>query len=354
MPLRRLATIMVMVVAAGSSGPVSADFGAGYTAYERGDYQTALKEFSEAAKQGHAAAQVSLGWLYAQGLGVTQDDKQALYWYGRAAAQGHRDARAILDIRRLGSAEQRQEARHAFLDSGKRPQLGPVSRGDLATAVDGPSVIDRRPLTYWYRRAAEAGHRESQYLLGIGYELGRGVTQDDVRANYWYRYAAEQGLREAQFNLGLRYALGEGIPQSDKMALFWYRKAAAQGHTEAQFLVGMAYIHGGGTQDLEQGLSWLRKAAEGGYAAAQYHLGTMYARGIGVDEDHAEAYRWFRAAAAQGHEDARRSCDEERLRLGPAGLARLEYAGVAEGGTSSGRVQRFASSHHLIRGTLHE
>ena len=44
--------------------------------------------------------------------------------------------------------------------------------------------------------------------------------------------------------------------------------------------------------------------AEQGVAEAQYNLGMMYYTGSGVHQDYAEALRWFRQAAEQGHAEA--------------------------------------------------
>ena len=41
-----------------------------------------------AAEQGDAAAQHTLGIMYANGLGVPQDDAEAVRWYRLAAEQG--------------------------------------------------------------------------------------------------------------------------------------------------------------------------------------------------------------------------------------------------------------------------
>lgn len=49
----------------------------------------------------------------------------------------------------------------------------------------------------------------------------------------------------------------------------------------------------------------VRKLAEEGDPNAQYELAFMYENGMGVMEDKAEAVRWFREAASQGHEKAR-------------------------------------------------
>ena len=48
-------------------------------------------------------------------------------------------------------------------------------------------------------------------------------------------------------------------------------------------------------------LQGLIRCAEDGWAPDQYTLGVIYANGNGVPEDNAEAVRWYRMAAEQGH-----------------------------------------------------
>jgi Sel1 repeat len=54
-------------------------------AYARGDYITALRILRPLADQGDAQAQYNLGVLYDNGLGVPQDDAEAMKWYRKAA-----------------------------------------------------------------------------------------------------------------------------------------------------------------------------------------------------------------------------------------------------------------------------
>jgi len=61
----------------------------GFGAYERGNYDTALKEWRPLAKQGLSQAQYNLGLMYAEGEGVAQDYQEAVRWYRLAAEQGH-------------------------------------------------------------------------------------------------------------------------------------------------------------------------------------------------------------------------------------------------------------------------
>lgn len=60
----------------------------GMRAYERGDYETAVKQLGVLAEQGIARAQYQLGAMYQQGQGVAQNDIQALMWVILAAMKG--------------------------------------------------------------------------------------------------------------------------------------------------------------------------------------------------------------------------------------------------------------------------
>ena len=66
------------------------------SAYEKGDYATALREWKPLAEQGHAPAQSGLGAMYFQGTGVSKDYKTAVKWFRLAAEQGHLLAQANL------------------------------------------------------------------------------------------------------------------------------------------------------------------------------------------------------------------------------------------------------------------
>jgi len=64
------------------------DFQKGLTAYNAGDYATALKEWKPLAETGNEVAQYNLGHTYYNGQGVSQDYAEAVKWYRLAAEQG--------------------------------------------------------------------------------------------------------------------------------------------------------------------------------------------------------------------------------------------------------------------------
>ena len=69
---------------------------------------------------------------------------------------------------------------------------------------------------------------EEQYHLGLLYEKGIGVPQDDEQAFKWYTKAAEQGHPSAQYRLGLMYTRGRGVTRNYDRAFKWFKKAADQ------------------------------------------------------------------------------------------------------------------------------
>ena len=76
----------------------SADLQKGLTAYQRGDYATALREWTPLAILRNAAAQFNLGVMHEKGQGVPQNDKTALKWYRLAAEQGNAAAQFNLGV----------------------------------------------------------------------------------------------------------------------------------------------------------------------------------------------------------------------------------------------------------------
>ena len=112
--------------------------------------------------------------------------------------------------------------------------LSAVQRGDYATALQH------------FEPLAEQGDTDAQFNLGLMYDLGSGVTEDDAEAAMWYRRSAEQGHAVAQFNLGVMYDNGEGVAQNALEAVAWYRRAAEQGYSEAQHNLGVIYASGRG------------------------------------------------------------------------------------------------------------
>ncbi|WP_233768730.1 tetratricopeptide repeat protein [Haemophilus influenzae] len=115
-------------------------FQQGSEATTRGDYQTTFKFLLPLAEQGNAEAQLMLGVMYARGIGVKQDDFEAVKWYRQAAEQGYANAQAILGFSYLsgkGVQVNKSLAKEWFgkaCDNGNQngcEYYGKLNRGEL-------------------------------------------------------------------------------------------------------------------------------------------------------------------------------------------------------------------------------
>lgn len=85
----------------------------------------------------------------------------------------------------------------------------------------------------WLQAAADHGHVEAEYLLGMAYLNGRGTVQNFRLALEHFTTAAHESHLEAQYRLGIFYRDGLATPPNKESAYLWLNVAAARGHEEA-------------------------------------------------------------------------------------------------------------------------
>lgn len=158
-----------------------------------------------------------------------------------------------------------------------------------------------------YRRAAEQGDVEAQYIYGGMLFQGQG-TEPDTRGGFkWLMQAAEGGKTspESLAIIGSMYLRGLTVPQNFLEAKKWLSRAADQGNMAAQGDVAYMYYHAlGGERDYMKALFFYEKAALQGDPLAQANAGLMYATGTGTNMDRAKGYAWYSVAASRGNTTA--------------------------------------------------
>jgi len=193
------------------------------------------------ALNGNAEAQLYLGILFNKGIGVSEDNREALKWIQKSVDQGYADAQN---------------------EFGKMHQMGLlVSRND-AEAVK------------LYQLSAEQGHVEAQYNLGYMYHKQLGIKKDKKvqplkEAVKWYEKSANQGNSKAQNCLGLMYQQGEGVKKNIQEAVVWFQKSAGQGNAEGQYNLGLLYEMGQGVvKNMDKAIDLYQKASAQGHKLA--------------------------------------------------------------------------------------
>jgi TPR repeat protein len=82
------------------------------------------------------------------------------------------------------------------------------------------------------------------------------------------------------------------------------KTAAEKGHKKAQYRLGRCYDKGHGVEENDaQAFKWYSKSAAQDYAKAQYAVGKCYKDGKGVEKDRKKAVDYFSKAAKQDNAD---------------------------------------------------
>lgn len=134
--------------------------------------------------KGDAWAMFRLGSSYLKGVGVPQNDTEALNWLQQAANRDYPDAYMA---------------------------LGMMYSDGMAFAPD------YRIAFAWFSKSAALNNAEAQFQLGGLYRKGMGVEKSPMQAVEWYRKAAEQGHEGAKARLKEMYRAKEA-----KEPLFGY------------------------------------------------------------------------------------------------------------------------------------
>ncbi|WP_308603966.1 tetratricopeptide repeat protein [uncultured Fibrobacter sp.] len=253
---------------AATLGNRAAEFNKGICLLEKKEYGEAYDALVSAAEKGLAEAQCELGYMYAEGLGVSQDPGKSEHWYRMAANQGERIALASLGswyYDGIVVPKNRSEAKKLWIRALKivpeninsNPRVWETwetwrtyVEARLGTMyLDGDGVQqDYDEALRYLTRAASAGDALAQNSLGYMYGMGKGVERDYYKAVKWYKEAAMQGNATAQYNMGFMYEFGQGVEQDYNKAIEWYKKAAAQGYQDAQKNLNRLYENGSASQ----------------------------------------------------------------------------------------------------------
>jgi TPR repeat protein len=167
---------------------------------------------------------------------------------------------------------------------------------------------------------------EAAYSLGLLYEDGLGVQQNETAAIRLLNEAADAGSVQAMLALGVLYQ--KKGANWGSYSLRWLEKAEKAGNPSASNILGVMKDHqalhesrgfeGPQPRDFEDAMKEFRKAAAGGDCDALMNIGGMYFNGDGVTQDKTQARVWF--SKEQGCKGATNGMKKEAARF----LAKLD------------------------------
>ncbi|MBT7508837.1 MAG: sel1 repeat family protein [Rhodospirillaceae bacterium] len=265
---------------------------------------TAIKVLQNLARAGDTSAQIKLGGLYLRGEGVNQNHKLAFKWIKSAADFGKTEGMYLVGLMYEGGHGVERNYKLAFK---------------------------------WYSRAAEIGFGNANLRLGGLYENGHGTPRNRHLAFDKFKLDADKGVPEASVKLAQYYLLPRqkdfvrahmwlGIAQS-QMSDDWLRlgnhKKGTKGDVERlrrkienkmsseQIVTANRRadewintgkfswdgLGGSAKIGLSDSLKELRHSAARSEATALFSLGAAFELGDVVEQDFAEAYKWYYLAS---------------------------------------------------------
>jgi uncharacterized protein len=367
----RLTGIRFLSAASVASGlllmacPASADLRTAQVAYDKHDFNSAFKQFTELAELGQPQAQYDLAVMYVRGEGVDPSMTYGHAWASLAAENGESKGAALATELEPGltqtslrlSADIQAQFNQVTLDKrllpiilkGRDYQDRDPPRLSKPFMPAYPSNAQQRGVqgeVYVEFIIASDGHPRIPRIL---YALPTGFFEASVRNSVmrsvylparingkpissqhsmFYNFVvntvsihdygdleqrvaktklkAEAGDPSAQMLYGMMIAGLPQLKQTRDRAVPWFLKAAQAGAPYAQYQIGTDLLLGRGCQcDNTKGEIWLEKAAQADQADAQVSLAEYLLRDKANSDSVAGALIWLERAAKNGNNSAK-------------------------------------------------
>lgn len=190
------------------------------------------------------------------------------------------------------------------------------------------SLADYRELAFKYiETEAYAGDANCQYKLGLLYYYGEDeyfTTEDDVKAAYWWNEAAQQNYTKAYNNIGLAFINGLGVNIDQRKGIEYLKKGADAGDDRAQRNYGNLFKDGvkvksGSHKETRTSVgyrsNWEGEKIREYYDSEKMEFITVYRVDVDdyewlVPQDLEQAKNWWKKAASQGNEGAKKALQQ--------------------------------------------
>jgi enhanced entry protein EnhC len=299
---------------------------------DKANMQNAHDIYYKLAKMGDQYAQMKLGYLQENGLGVTKDLAAAEHWYNASAEQGNPKSQYLLgqfyEMGQSGNPDYTKAIAWYKKSAVHLPEAD-VALGFLYETV----YDDYARAKQYYEQAARQKNTLGIYDLALLKEYGKGMKQDFEAARVLYQSASDVGFVPAMTQLAGLYSQGLGGKRDDTLALELYNKAAEKGNSTALYQLGLMAEAGIASKiDFEQAKVYYEKAAHEGNEKAMLALARMYYYGLGVDKNPEQAMQYYQKLALRNNAYAQLQLAKQYLNKGelenlpPKGQGLLQQA----------------------------
>jgi TPR repeat protein len=286
---------------------------------------------------------IELAAAYFTGRGVTQDEKQAAYWYEKAAEAGDPEAQKQIGYFYevgLGVPADPARAAHWYQLSAANGLVS--AKVNLGVAYLMGIGVPKNPALgeRLFVEAAAKGSGLGACYLGEMYFYGAGAKEDQQQARRWYEVGAKLHDPQAEFRLASLLSTDPDRAHNLSKIVDNLRRSASDGYVPAMH--ALAYLFAAQpsfANSRNETLSLLNKASEAGYWKSSALLGVIAAKGTAGPVDMKSAYYDFRLATLQGGDPANQLLANDLHVL----AEKLDHTDVA---SLDAQAQGYFQQHH--------
>ncbi len=143
--------------------------------YDKGNYADALQSWKSASEVGSREADFLLGFLYD---GILQNDKEALFFFKKAASSGHIQAQINVGLKyEKGEGTSIDKEKALYWYSQASFNQSDIAQFRLASLLQ-EEFGKFKESHFWFSKSAQLGNPEAHLALATNFILGRGVEKD--------------------------------------------------------------------------------------------------------------------------------------------------------------------------------
>jgi hypothetical protein len=200
-----LSVLPIMLIAQNTDSVTDAKLNKALAAMRGGSPDpNSLALLHEYANNGDAKAMNALGIQFKNGVGVTADNKQAFYWFEKAADNGYSKGwynKGLAYKYGMGVPMDYSKAYNCFLTAANlNDPSGWYATGYMLYKGEGCSQNYTQAIA-WFRKGAYANKANSMYFYGLSWRNGYGTDLNKDSAVFWLTKASELGYSLADVEL---------------------------------------------------------------------------------------------------------------------------------------------------------
>lgn len=267
-----------------------------------------------------AEEQYELGCIYEDDSITRKDIDKAIYYLEKASDQGHLESRielALLLKRILKNKSKYDLKSIKSLKNYPNDKLLREKIVGLLSTVSGENgdikaqynlgliYLEEKDFfqaRIYFLRAADQGHAESQYQVGLLFTTSEEDKKKYLnRALNYLKEASDNGYSNADVKLGDIYSTKESNYYDMKKAVAFYEKGSNRGNTEAQIKLGNLYKDSNNNPyfNMQKAIECYRSACSNGDPTGLSELGRFYYNGVGdyISQNYQQAHEYLIKAA---------------------------------------------------------